>query len=202
MLITRYPRLGVLPAAMAVESAWAWYDPDLFMDLWWEADQEQQVTNLSEQWYMLDLTASKTLPWEHDAYVELRSNIANWNKWKQQYHDAVLRRWIPFQGRDWGDELLGWFGVFKSQASKVATAGGELAQRELARQGYEETLLPEPDKGILEQATELVERAGEEAQGAAGRAGSGFFWPAMALGASAALLLWGLSWSRKRPVRT
>lgn len=192
--------LGLVPAviggAVAIEAAWAWYDPDVFMDVWVDADQEQQIISLNNWWAGLESTARKTVPPGDAVWDRLNGDLDAFNAWRSQYNDAILRRWLP-GGRDWGDELTVWFEKFRETSSLVADAGGREAERQMQRRGIDPRLLPPEDKGFLEQAQEAldqtIEKAGEAAGEAAGGAGQnigkGLLWPALALGASAGLLI-------------
>lgn len=193
-------QLGLVPAVIgvgvAMEAAWAWYDPDLFTDIWLEADQEQQIINLNNWWAGLESTARQTLPPGDAAWDRLNGDIDAFNAWRSQYNDAILRRWLP-GGRDWDAELSVWFERFRETSSLVAEAGGREAERQMQRRGIDPRMLPEQDKGLIEEAKEAleqtIEKAGEAAGEAAGGAGKdigrGLLWPALALGASAGLLI-------------
>jgi len=200
---SRFKQLGALPVVIGIaaglEAAWAWYDPDVFMDMWLEADQEQQVENLNNWWVDVERTARATIPSNSDAMRALDGTIAKWNAWKAQYHDAVLRRWIPFVGRDWDAELLQWFKTLKDQSEKVHREGGAEAKRRLEAAGFDPDRLPEPDQGLIEQAKEVIDEA---ASGAGRAAQTGLFWPALAVGASAGMLILIASRSPKKRVST
>ena len=200
MIYVKPKTLGLVPAvigaAVAVEAAWAWYDPDVFMAVWADADQEQQIISLNNWWAGLEATARKTLPHNDAVWDRLNGDIDAFNAWRGQYNDAILRRWMP-GGREWDAELTVWFEKFRETSSLVAQAGGEEAKRQLQRQGLDPRLLPEEDKGLFQQAKDAlddtIKRTGQAAERAAGGAGkgigAGLLWPALALGASAGLLI-------------
>lgn len=209
---TRLGRLGLVPVivgAAAIEAAWAWYNPDFFDDIWLEGDQEQQVANLSNWWVELERTGRKTLDESSRVWQKLNGTVWAWAAWKKQYHDAVLRRWLP-GGRDWDAELQVWFERFREESDAVAQAGGEAAERALEARGIDPRAIPEEELSLIEEAQEaaalVISQAGEAAEGVVGEGGKGvglgFLWPAVALGTSAGLLIWLASaTSKKRPKR-
>lgn len=188
--------LGLLPVVIGVaaglETAWAWYDPDIFNAVWLEADQEQQVISLNNWWAGLEATAHKTLAPDDPVWSLLYGNIDGFLAWRSQYNDAILRRWLP-GGRDWEAELAVWFTKFRETSARVAEAGGREAQRELERRGLDPRLLPPEDKDFLERTQEAladtIKQAGEAAGEGGKGVGAGLLWPALALGASAGLLI-------------
>ncbi len=197
MIYARPKPLGLVPAiiggAVLIESAWAWYDPDFFMTIWLEADEEERVIQVNNWWVELETTGRATLAHDDFVWTKLYGDVGQWVKWKAAYNDATLRRWLP-GGRDWGAELEVWFQKLREMSSAVAQAGGVEAERRIAAKGLDPRLLPEADKGFLERAQEAlketIEDAGTAAERAGGAAGTGLFWPAMALGGSMAILLW------------
>jgi hypothetical protein len=209
MIYTRTTNLGALPliigAGAAIEAAWAWYDPDVFFDVWLEADQEQQVASLNNWWAALESTSWRTLDPKSRVAKKLGGTVSAWAKWLAQYHGAILRRWLP-GGRDWEAELQVWFERFREESEAVARAGGEAAERALEEKGIDPRSIPEKELSLIEEAQEAASSVIEKASGAAGDAGktvgSGFLWPAIALGASAGLLIWlATSTSKRRPMR-
>ena len=196
--LTPKTNLGLLPAVIgavvAVEAAWAWYDPDVFMDMWLEADEEDRVIQVNNMWVQLERTGRATLAQDDRVWGILDGNLGQWVAWKQAYNEATLRRW--YSSRDWGRELEVWFEKFRETSVLVAKAGGEEAKRRMERAGLDPRLLPEEDQSYIDQAQQALEDTIDKAGEAASKAGEGvgkdigeeFFWPAMALAASIGLL--------------
>lgn len=97
----------------AAEIAYAWYDPDFYQRLWWDADLEERAGRLNNDWHHLWRSARETGKTSVD--VEMRNldaTMGRWWEWKTTFDDALFRRAVPFFGRDWDDELDRWSETF------------------------------------------------------------------------------------------
>lgn len=81
---------------------------DLFRNLYIDADQEQRVALVNNHYQLLwRATRQAQMPTDLPVIQKLLTTMDGWWRWKLQYDDAVLRRWVPFT-RDWDQELDQW----------------------------------------------------------------------------------------------
>jgi hypothetical protein len=87
------PAVYALVAGAGVESAYAWYDPDLFTKgIWSNYELDQRVETLNNYWQNLMRSGGSRLPPASKLAQQLDSYMAGWVAFKQRYDDAIFRR--------------------------------------------------------------------------------------------------------------
>ncbi len=106
----------------AAESLYAWYDPDFYTSVWWEADLEERVASLNNDWQNLYREARSAGFTEADpALRQLLADMDRWWQWKEAFNAAILRRFIA-GSRDWDAELKVWVEKFHEDFAALTEA--------------------------------------------------------------------------------
>lgn len=191
--------VGVLPLAVpvivvaagsALEGLHAWYDPQFYERIWLEGDLEKQVELLNNYFQNLHRSAvAAGIPRTSPVMVQLDADMGAWWNWKQDFNEAILRRWMPF-GRDWDDELTEYRRIFEQNHRDVLRVGAEKVRAEALSRGVRPELLPNQDSAF-ESAQQALERMASSASAEFGEtARSAIFWPSIAVGAAAITITW------------
>jgi hypothetical protein len=92
------PAVWALVAGAGAESAYAWYDPDLFTKgIWSNYELDKRVETLNNYWQNLWRSGGSRLPPDSKAAKLLDQYMAGWEDFKQRYNDAIFRRALdPF----------------------------------------------------------------------------------------------------------
>jgi hypothetical protein len=190
----------VVAAGSAIEVLHSWYDPNFYQRIWLEGDLEKQVELLNNYFQNLWRSAvSAGLSRSSPAMKRLDADMGAWVRWKSEYNEAILRRWLPF-GRDWEDELKQYRRLFERNYNDILIAGAERAREELQSRGVRPELLPAQDSAFesAQQAFERVARGASAEFGETAR--SAIFWPSVAVVTAGIGITWLLV-RASRPAR-
>lgn len=202
--------VGVLPlaapviaiaAGSAIEGLHAWYDPDFYQRIWLEGDLEKQVALINNHFQNLYRSAvAAGLDRRKPEMKKLDADMAAFWSWKQDFDEAMLRRWLPF-GRDWDEELVEYRRLFEQDYKEILRIGAERVRDEALARGVRPELLPNQDSAF-ESAQAALERMARGASSEFGEtARSAIFWPSIAVGAVAIGVTWMIV-RASRPSRT
>jgi len=158
-----------------------WFDGDFWLSLWAEGDLDQQVSTLNNYFQNLSRSASALKIASSSPFAQqLDSHMSQYVQWQQEFHDAQLRRALPFaSSRDWTEELRGYKSKFDQDYNWLMQLGGPAAASELEKRGTDPATVQIP-KSTTKQ---IQEAAGSAATSGASLlsqvARSQWFWPSL-----------------------
>lgn len=87
------PAVWALVAGAGAESAYAWYDPDLFTKgIWSNYELDQRVETLGNYWNHLERIINGRIDPGSEAARDMRAYVSGWVSFKRRYDDAIFRR--------------------------------------------------------------------------------------------------------------
>jgi hypothetical protein len=124
-------------AGVAAQLVYAWYDPDFYQQLWWDADLDERTSRLNNDWHNLWRSARSHGFTSADVEMaNLDATMGRWWAWKGDLDKAQLRRaFLPF-GRDWDEELDRWSEAFHRHVLVLTRANPEV-RAELEARGVD-----------------------------------------------------------------
>lgn len=195
--------LGVLPFAApviaigvgsAIELLHSWYDPQFYQRIWLEGDLEQKVALLNNYWHHLSRSGTESGFTRHDPVMKrVNQHMDQWWEWRTQFNEALLRRWIPFVGRDWEDELYRFKDLFEEDYYELLRVGGTRAQEALASRGAAPQNLPIDRSALDQAATTLEDVTGQASRALGDSASRALFWPSVVVITGALGMIWLIS---------
>jgi len=164
---------------------------DFFRAIYLQADQEQRVELVNNYLQLLWRAGLKAgLSRATPAMQHLDGVLGSWWTWRQQYHDAVLRRWVPFT-RAWDNELDQWAEKVSALQTELDEATSGAVSATLATNGLDSSMVA-PDAGASA-VHAVVQRTNDLLR-------SSWFWPVV--GTVGALILAGVALKLYRNVKT
>jgi hypothetical protein len=156
---------------------------NFFRAIYLQADQEQRVELINNYLQLLWRAGTTAGLTTHDPVMQqLDMTLGQWGAWKQQYSDAVLRRWVPFT-RAWGDELNDWSERVEKLQDTLDSATSGQVSKVLAQQGLDPSAIkPDAPSQALDA---VIKRLGQILR-------SPLFWPVVGVIGTLIVAGWGL----------
>lgn len=170
-----------VPATVTAPISSGWFDGDFWLSLWAQGDLEQQVMTLNNYFQNLWRSAGVVGISSRSPFgVQLDSHMAQFVQWLGEYHEAQLRRALPFaSSRDWEEELRGYKAKFEADFAWLEQLGGAAAKTELAKRGTDPAtiIIPQSPGQQFTKAAASIAQSGSSLLSQV--ASSQWFWPSL-----------------------